>query len=93
MTGDIRTPFWTRHRGPYTLVLTRPHKLAPRARAGFATTEWLKGSIGSGEDVVGEAWALLRDPRDSIEIVNVWSVTEQCFVGAYRRKDDPDGDS
>lgn len=89
MIGEFRTPFWTRHRGPYRLVVNRPHTVRQKAAQGFSTTEWLAGET-QGEDVLSEAWALLDDPRDMIEIVSVWSVTEQQFVGGYRRTDNRD---
>ena len=92
MVGDeVRAPFWSRHRGPYRLVVCRPHRIKARAARGFSTTEWLPGEIRHGEDVVGEAWALLDDPRDTIEVVSVWSVHEQAFVGGYRKGDTRDG--
>ena len=90
MTGEFRAPFWTRHRGPYRLVVCRPHPLKRKADKGFSTNEWLTGEIREGEDVLAEAWSLLDDPRDTIEVVSVWSVTEQAFVGGYRKGDDRD---
>lgn len=73
-------PFWTRHRGPYTLLVGRPH---PK-KAGFSRSEWLPGSV-DGPDVPEEAKALLDDPRDTIDLVSVFSESEQQFVGGYRK--------
>ena len=72
--------FLNNHRGPYRLVLSRPDK-----RKGFHTTEWLKGETDR-DDVFSEAEALLTDPRDTITHVNIWSVTEESFVGSYPDK-------
>ena len=73
--------FLNNHRGPFRLVVTRPLAKKP----GFFTTEWLKGET-SGDEVFSEAQALLADPRDTITHVNVWSVTEESFVGGYPDK-------
>lgn len=67
-----------RHRGPYVFCVTRPGK-----KAGFFSSEWLKGEV-SREDVVDEAQALLSDPRDTILSVGVWSVREQQFIGSIK---------
>ena len=37
------------------------------------------------EDVVAEAYALLTDPRDTIESVYVWSEPEQQHITTIRR--------
>ena len=81
-------PFWFRHRGPYLLAVCRPHSDPRKAKAGFSKTEWLRGET-EGEDVPGEARVLLNDPRDTIDIVSVWSVSEQQFVGGYRKESKP----
>jgi len=72
-------PFWDRHRGPYKLVVCRPH---PRKK-GTSTSEVLAGSTQHGADIAEEAQALLADPRDTIVAVSVWSESEECFVGGY----------
>jgi hypothetical protein len=71
------------HRGPYRFCLTRDKgsKAAPRSRF---TTEWLKGEL-EREDVPTDAQALLDDPRDTIVGVNVWSVSENQFIGSFRK--------
>ena len=76
-------PFYTRHRGPFLLHVTRPHK----RKRGFHTSEWLTGPIRNGPDVEFEARALLEDTRDTIVFVAVYSETEQQFVCGYTRKD------
>lgn len=71
--------FLGNHRGPFQLVLTRPGK-----GAGFHTTEWLR-TESDVDEVESEARAFLADPRDTITSVDVWSDSEQLFVGGYRR--------
>jgi hypothetical protein len=73
-------PFWTRHRGPFRLVLTRPGK-----KAETHTLKWVQACCESGQDAEDEARALLADPRDTIVNVHVWSETEQQFVCGYRK--------
>lgn len=70
-------PVLERHRGPYTLAVTRP------TRRGFAT-EWLSGLVDA-EEVEDEARALVTDPRDTITHVSVWSEKENCYVLVVRR--------
>lgn len=70
------------HRGPFQLVLTRPH---PR-KADFYTTEWLPGTSDK-TDVLEEAMALIRDPRDNISCVGIVSVTEQAYAFVVRKHD------
>jgi len=74
-------PFWDRHRGPYRLVVCRPH---PRKK-GHSTSEILTGVTRHGADVQEEARALLTDPRDTIVTITVWSESEECFVMSYTR--------
>jgi hypothetical protein len=69
-----------RHRGPYTLCVLRPGGKSGR-------TQFLSGRIIKGEDVIAESLALIRDPRDGITNVSVWSETEQQFVTTFRRED------
>ena len=72
------------HRGPYRLVVTRPIANRP----GFGIVEHLKGDVDT-DDVVSEAFALLTDPRDTIEYVAVWSMVEGCYIGVLRKSDIP----
>ena len=78
----LAEPFWARHRGPFTLVVCRPHKKKP----GFFTNQCLQGS-SEGPDAQAEAYALLTDPRDTITVVSVWSEREQSYSMNYRRAD------
>ena len=75
-------PFWVRHRGPFVLLIGRPHK----KKRGFFTSEWLVGSE-EGPEAQAAAYALLTDPRDTISTVSVWSEREQSFSMNYRRQD------
>lgn len=68
----------SRHRGPYTLCVTRPSK-----KTGHFVTEWLPGLV-EVDDVEAEASVLLEDPRDTIIAVDVWSTREQQFVMTFR---------
>jgi len=77
----VAKPFWTRHRGPYRLVLTRPGK-----KDGTHTLKWVQSNCESGQDAQDEARDLLRDPRDTIVNVHVWSETEQQFVCGYAKE-------
>lgn len=79
-------PFYDRHRGPFQLMLSRAH---PK-KAGFSTTEWTQSSTRDGQEAAEEGWALLDDPRDTIEAVYFFSLTEQQFVGAVRKEDNRD---
>lgn len=74
-------PFWTRHHGPYVLYVSRPNTKKP----GWWTGEKLKGEHEFGEDAMTEALARLADPNDNIAFVNVWSVSEDAYVGGYRK--------
>jgi hypothetical protein len=65
------------HRGPYLFMVTRP--FVSTKKEGFYRSEWLKGTVDH-EDVGPEAIALIRDKRDTIEAVYVWSEREQAFV-------------
>lgn len=75
-------PFWARHAGPFLLLLSRPHL----KKAGFHTSEWLT-SNEDGPSAQDTAYALLTDPRDTIETISVWSEREQSFSMNYRRAD------
>lgn len=66
-------------RGPFLLLVTRPGN-----KPGFHKTEWLTGEV-ERTDVESEAQALLDDPRDTIERVNVWSLKDQQFCGGFRK--------
>lgn len=68
------------HRGPFLFNVSRPAK-----KAGFFTSEWLKGNV-EPEDIPAEAHALLTDPRDTINYVAVWSEREACFIGGYAKR-------
>lgn len=72
-----------RHRGPYTLMVTRPYA----TKAGFHRSEWLKGAV-EAEDVGSEALALLKDTRDTITLVCVYSEREQVFITSIRGEQD-----
>lgn len=76
--------FSTRHRGPYVLLVGRPHPNAKKAERGFSTSEWLPGAV-EPEECEAEARALMDDPRDTIDLVHVFSVGEGCFVHGYRK--------
>jgi hypothetical protein len=80
----LAEPFWARHRGPFTLCISRPS--AKKGKTGFYTTEWLQGS-SEGPDAQDEAYALLTDPRDTITVVSVWSEREQSYSMNYRKGD------
>ena len=69
------------HRGPFLLNVVRPGK-----KAGFNSSEWLKGSVEKA-DVEEEVHALLTDPRDSITAVSVWSELEEQFAGTFTLRD------
>ena len=71
--------FLNNHRGPYTFCVCRPVKTKP----GFFRSQWLSGDVDR-DDVETEARALLDDPRDTINLVSVWSVREGCFIGGYK---------
>jgi hypothetical protein len=69
------------YRGPFRLCVTRP-----ASKPGFYRSEWLAGTVAT-EDLTAEARALLTDPRDRIQHINVWSEREQKFVHTFRRED------
>lgn len=69
-----------RYRGPFKLCVCRPFA----TKKGFYRTEWLPGVV-QGEDLAGEAHALLADPRDTILTVDVWSEREQKFIHTFRK--------
>lgn len=71
-----------RHRGPYQFCIYRPGK-----RAGFSRSEFLTGLV-EPEDVGSEAWALLTDPRDTIEGVSVWSTHSDQFITTISKESD-----
>ena len=77
----VTTPFWTRHRGPYLLRVTRPVTTKP----GFFRSEPLIGKTFTGEEAESEALALLTDPRDTICNVAVWSEREEQCVMSYEK--------
>ncbi len=74
-------PFWTRHRGPYTLQVLRD---TPKRKQPWHC-ETLEGAH-SGEDALEEATMLVNDPRDNILSVFIWSEFEECHVCTVRRK-------
>lgn len=43
------------------------------------SSEWLKGQT-EADDVEEECQALLSDPKDTINTVNVWSERENQFI-------------
>ena len=67
------------HRGPYRFMVSRPG-----TKAGFYTSEWLTGNVDR-DDVETESMALLTDPRDTIDVVHVWSVVENQFITTVKR--------
>jgi hypothetical protein len=69
----------SRHRGPYRFLVTRPSKGRNKWRS-----EWLPGQVPTW-DAEDEAQALLTDKRDSILVVQVWSVKEDQFVMTFGR--------
>lgn len=70
------------HRGPFQLLLTRPHQKRPN----FYTTEWLTGTCDKA-DVLVEAIALLQDPQDMICFVGIVSIPEQASAFVVRKRD------
>ena len=72
--------FLDRHRGPFSLNVTRWDKTKPDGKQ--ISNAQLPGSVAR-EDVEAEALALLTDPRDCIVGVAVWSEVEQQFIGAF----------
>ena len=78
-------PFWMRHTGPFKLCVGRPHKNQKRKPNTFCS-EWLQGS-DDGPECQEAAYALLTDPRDTINTVSVWSEREESFSMNYRRRD------
>jgi hypothetical protein len=76
-------PFYTRHRGPYQLQITRSKPLTSKAKLKVEV-ETLTGTV-DGPDVESEARALLDDPRDSILSVSVWSIKEQQHVMTFSK--------
>jgi len=83
----LSTTFFEKHRGPFILMLSRPHKSPQKATRGFSSSEWLRTAVRDGQDALDEARALLEDPRDSILAVYFYSEIEQQFVGALRKED------
>ena len=73
------TTFLDNHRGPFRLMLTRPYV----TRKGFYRSEWIMG-LTERDDVESEALGYLTDPRDTVIGVNVWSASEQQFIGGYK---------
>lgn len=73
-----------RHKGPFTLMVTRPARAKAKNPFIF-TTEWLKGT-SHAEDIEDEAIALLTDPADTITSVGIWSIPEGHFVGTYNKE-------
>lgn len=68
-------PFWTRHRGPYSLQLCR----ATPTRKQPWHTETIPGDM-AGPEALELAQSLAEDPRDTIHSVSIWSVSEQQHV-------------
>ncbi len=77
---DTPQSFLDNHRGPFVLMVTRPFA----TKTGFFRSEWLSGETCKDE-VESEALAILADKRDTVTSVSVWSVREECFVGAYQK--------
>lgn len=69
-----------RHRGPFILQISRPSN-----KPGRWKTTWLKGEI-TRADIKDEAEVLLKDPRDTIDAIHVWSLSEEQFVHTYRQE-------
>jgi hypothetical protein len=72
---EQRTPFYLRHRGPFRLVAVRQTPKGP-------AVQWLKGNV-EGEEAEAEAKALMTDPRDTIDAVEVWSERQSQFVHTF----------
>lgn len=76
--------FVQNHRGPYLFNVVRHDVSKPRKSQW--SSEWLRDEIDA-DDVPSLAHSYVNDPRDCIVSVHVWSVPEECFVGAVRRGD------
>jgi hypothetical protein len=81
-------PFFERHQGPFQLVVYRPGTRKTQGVSGglLHTREVLSGSV-AGDEVEEEALSLMGDPRDTIDMVEVWSEMEQQHVMTYRKGD------
>lgn len=71
-------PFWTRHQGPYVLHLSRRTKAGAWEGQKFNAKEY-----NHGADAEAAARDMLSD--GAAEFVNVWSVSEDAYVGGYRK--------
>lgn len=78
--------FGSLHRGPFALMVRRPHPVKTKRERGFFVTEWLKGET-SIDDVEDESLALLSDPLDTIDNVQIYSLSENQFVMSYSTRD------
>jgi hypothetical protein len=74
-----------RHRGPYTLLLTREMKTEKKSTL---VNDHMTGPF-SGEEAHEEARMLVTDPRENILDVHVFSNTEGQFIGAYYKRGTP----
>ena len=74
-------PWRDRYSGSCRLYVCRP---APKRKTP-STSEWLPGRVPLDE-VESEALALLEDPRDTIDSIDVWSLSEEKFVMTYRKE-------
>jgi hypothetical protein len=75
-------PFYTRHKGPFQLIVVREHA----DRKVKISSEMLSGRL-DGEDCLPEARALLTDSRDTITSVSVWDVREHQHVMSWTKGD------
>ena len=74
------------HRGPFRLQVMRPRTVTKTRHRAGCTVDTLNGTVDR-DDVRDDAYALLDDPRDTIESVYVWSEREQQHVTTYRKDD------
>lgn len=75
-------PALDRHRGPFALIGWRA---TPKAKHPFKRIDLAEAL--AREDVDEHAQMFLEDPRDTIDHISVWSVTEQQHVYTYRKED------
>lgn len=74
---------YSRHRGPYSLVLTRETRKAHKGEEKIThSTDKVRGPLGA-EEAHEEARMIVNDPRDNVIDAHVFSETEQQFIGAH----------
>lgn len=78
---------YDRHRGPFTLVLTRETPKKVRGAETIAlSTDRVRGPFNA-EDAHETARLLVTDPRDNVRDAFVYSESEGQFIGAFYQKD------